>query len=192
MAVPRFESLNADLRNAVRDYINLNRHKFNENGTFDPAANPRDHVPIQLVKYRPGSSGEVATNSANAQDPQEETELSRTLSKAGACAIEALPEAAAAASLLGLGAPILQKPFVTKGSAPRTSIASKYMAPLIPGEFPARVWTPRPGNMKVLTKSIGRAVARWIPGLGWALLAHDAYRFGDCMLRDEGEHSPNI
>ena len=191
MAVPRLESRNADLRNAVLDYINLNRHRFDENGRLNPVAKAGDRVPMQLMKYRRGTSGEAATNSDGAQDAQEETELSRLLSKAGTCAIEALPEVAAAASLLSLGAPTISKPFVTKGSAPRTSIASKYIAPLIPGEFPGRVWTPRPGNLKVFTKSIGRAAARWIPGLGWALLAHDAYRFGDCMLRDDQENAPN-
>ncbi|MGH6890985.1 MAG: hypothetical protein ACREEP_01885 [Dongiaceae bacterium] len=173
------------LQSAIFDYLNLNRHKLDERGTFDPTPDERDYVPRELVKYQPGSAVEYEATGAEADDAEGSSGVSQALSKAGACAVEVLPEFAIAASLLGLGAGTIAKPFVTPRSAPKTSIASKYIAPLIPGQFPKRVWTPRLGNPRVFAKSIGRAVARWIPGLGWALLAHDAYRFGDCMLRDE-------
>lgn len=176
---------NEDLQEAIFDYLNLNRHKFDALGNLDATPDKRDYVPRELAKYQPGSAGEHEAAGVEADDAEGDSRVSQALSKAGACAVEVLPEFAAAASLLGLGAGTIPKPFVTPRSAPRTSIASKYIAPLIPGQFPKRVWTPRPGNPSVFAKSIGRAVARWIPGLGWALLAHDAYRFGDCMLRDE-------
>jgi hypothetical protein len=188
MFIPSQKTSNEAVKNAIFDYLNLNRHKFDEVGNFDPTADRRDNIPPRLTRYRAGpvQEGDRSHN----RPVTGATELSQTLSKASACAVEVLPELAIAGSLLGLGAGTIPKPFVTPGSAMRTSIASKYLAPLIPGKFPNRVWTPRFGNPNVFTKSIGRAVARWIPGLGWALLAHDAYRFGDCMLRDKEESIP--
>jgi hypothetical protein len=179
MFVPTDQAQAQDLHRAIFDYLNLNRHKFNRAGEFDPDADGRDFMPARLARDRPGPPSE------HIEGQDGTTRAKQTLAKASACAVEALPELAAAGALLGLGAPTIRKRFVTPKSARRTSIASKYLAPLIPGEFPMRVWTPRPGNAKPMAKSIGRAVARWIPGVGWALLAHAAYRFADCMLRDE-------
>ena len=187
MSDPRRKVPNEEVNRAIFDYLNFNPHKFDQYGSFDPTVDRRDYIPLQLAKYRPS----VTPEDKAVIPPAATYELSQTLSKAGACAIEALPELAIAGSLLGLGAPTIRKPFVTPGSASRTSIASKYIAPLIPGKFPTRVWTPRPGNAKILTKSIGRAVARWIPGVGWALFAHDAYRFADCMVREDQTDATN-
>jgi hypothetical protein len=39
------------LENAILDYINLNRHKFDLSRNFDPRPDERDYVPLQLVKY---------------------------------------------------------------------------------------------------------------------------------------------
>lgn len=78
------------------------------------------------------------------------------------------------------GLPLLDKPFVTKGSTKGTSIASKYLSQ-IPGEFPTQMKTPT-GVPKMFggsgmrmsgTKLVGRFVGRWVPIVGWGTLIYD-------------------
>ncbi len=76
---------------------------------------------------------------------------------------------------IGIGAPVVKKRFVTPGSSPRTSIASKYISKAIPKRYeklPRRIWAPTTVRPLALTKSTGRVTARWIPFIGWGLLSY--------------------
>jgi hypothetical protein len=71
-----------------------------------------------------------------------------------------------------------------EGATPGTSIASKYLSQIFTKELPFRVPAPTfrqlaRGNM-MYTKSLGRALGRWVPVLGWGLLAYDAVSVGIC------------
>lgn len=68
------------------------------------------------------------------------------------------------ASMVFLGQPILKKRFVMRGSAPGTSIASKYLSQMFPQKLPKRIFK---------TKILGRALGRAVPYVGWMLLAID-------------------
>ncbi len=80
--------------------------------------------------------------------------------------------------LIIIGQPIPgSKRFVLPGSSPGTSIASKILSK-IPLKSPVRLFAPvinKAGVRWVGTKLVGRFVARWIPFVGWALLAKDVY-----------------
>src|SRR5690242_18501813 len=49
MVYPLRKSSNESVQNALFNYLNLNRHKFDENGNFDPRADEGDFVPPILV-----------------------------------------------------------------------------------------------------------------------------------------------
>jgi hypothetical protein len=65
-----------------------------------------------------------------------------------------------------------------EGATQGTSIASKYLSQIFSGKLPFRVLSPTiPKLMRgkmVHTKTLGRALGRWVPLLGWGLLAYDA------------------
>lgn len=186
MVVPNPRASNRALQNAIFDYLNLNRHKFDALGEFDPTPDERDYVPPELVKYQPGPAGQYEAAGVEADEAWQE-DLSHVATKAGTCATEVWPEVGIAAGLIGLGAGTIRKPFVLPRSSPRTSIASKYLAPLIPGKFRDPVWALTFRKPFAAIRSIGRVITRWIPGIGWAMLAYDAYKLGDCMIREGGD-----
>jgi RHS repeat-associated protein len=74
------------------------------------------------------------------------------------------------------GQPILKKRFITPGSSGGTSIASKYLSKL-PLTFNKPVPTPianvKGGYRFAYTKSVGKAVARYMPMIGWVITAYD-------------------
>jgi hypothetical protein len=51
MFVPDYRARNKALQNALFGYLNLNRHKFDERGSFDPTPDVRDFVPMELASY---------------------------------------------------------------------------------------------------------------------------------------------
>jgi RHS repeat-associated protein len=70
------------------------------------------------------------------------------------------------------------------GATKGTSIASKYLSQKFPQQLPFRVPAPTfqqlaRGKM-MYTKTLGRALGRWVPVLGWALLTYDAVSVGIC------------
>jgi len=78
--------------------------------------------------------------------------------------------------LIGLGQPWLPKRFVTPGSSPGTSIASKVLNKAIPINSPVRlpsIVANKSGVRVVWTKSVGKFLGRWVPAVGWVLLAKD-------------------
>ncbi|MFM6497159.1 MAG: RHS repeat domain-containing protein, partial [Dolichospermum sp.] len=89
---------------------------------------------------------------------------------------------------VGAGLPIIPKPFVTPGSSPGTSIASAGLSKLFPQRLPTRVWAPTFVNPLARTAVVGRALGRWVPILGWGLLAWDAYNIAKCVAdcQDKG------
>lgn len=92
---------------------------------------------------------------------------------------------------IGAGAPVVNKRFVTPGSSPRISLASKYIPRVLPKGFqtlPGRVWAPTAVRPLAVSKVTGRVIARWIPLVGWGLMAWDVARIGRCAARcGEGE-----
>ncbi|MFM6630018.1 MAG: RHS repeat domain-containing protein, partial [Microcystis panniformis] len=89
---------------------------------------------------------------------------------------------------VGAGLPIIPKRFVTPGSSPGTSIASAGLSKLFPQRLPTRVWAPTFVNPLARTAVVGRALGRWVPILGWGLLAWDAYNIAKCVAdcQDKG------
>lgn len=78
-------------------------------------------------------------------------------------------------ALILLGQPLIPKRFVTPGSSPATSILSQTLGK-IPVKSPVRLYAPvinSSGVRIVGTKLVGRFISRWIPYVGWALLAND-------------------
>ncbi|WP_374565585.1 RHS repeat domain-containing protein, partial [Ideonella sp.] len=81
------------------------------------------------------------------------------------------------------GLPLVPKPFVTPGSSPRTSIASKYLSKAFPQRIP-RVWAPTFVRPFARSASLGIVAARWIPVIGTAILVYDAVSIAACTFGD--------
>lgn len=68
------------------------------------------------------------------------------------------------------------KRFVTPGSSRGTSVLSRELGDRL-GRSTSRIPTITNFPPRITyTKSIGRAVARWVPVVGWGILGYDAYR----------------
>jgi RHS repeat-associated protein len=71
-----------------------------------------------------------------------------------------------------------------EGATKGTSIASKYLSQAFPQTLPFRVPTPTAkllrGGKMAYTKVLGRALGRFVPVIGWGLLAYDAVSVGIC------------
>jgi RHS repeat-associated protein len=129
----------------------------------------------------------VENNPANLVDP---SGLKPSL---GRCLIKCSSDQLGLTTLFGAagaaaGAPTVKKPFVTPGSSPRTSVASKWLSDLLPQKMGRRLWAPTVVRPFAKTAVLGRFVGRWIPIVGWGLLAYDAVSIGfcanDCMKGD--------
>ncbi|MEK8031550.1 RHS repeat-associated core domain-containing protein, partial [Ideonella sp. DXS29W] len=81
------------------------------------------------------------------------------------------------------GMPLVPKPFVTPGSSPRTSLASKYLSKAFPQRIP-RVWAPTFVRPLARSASLGIVAARWIPVIGTAILVYDAVSIAACTFAD--------
>jgi RHS repeat-associated protein len=79
------------------------------------------------------------------------------------------------------GLPLVKKPFVTPGSSPATSVASKTLSNLFPQKLSRRVWAPTFVRPFARSAVLGRVLGRWIPFVGWGLLAYDAVSIGFCV-----------
>lgn len=94
----------------------------------------------------------------------------------------------------GLGLPLLKKERTGAGgrrAIRRTSVASVAYRQLFPQRLPFRVWAPTWKNRFSTTASLGGVVGRWLPLAGWALLAVDVYRFGQCLSRFHDRFDPD-
>jgi len=89
-----------------------------------------------------------------------------------------------AGGAVALGAPLVKKPFVIPGSSGATTVASKFLSAEFPQKLPFRVWAPTAARPLARSNVVGRIAGRWLPWLGWALLAHDAYEIGGCTLEE--------
>lgn len=88
-------------------------------------------------------------------------------------------------SLIFLGQPILKKPFVMSGSSPGTSIASRGLSQAFPQKF-TDILGKKTGTTiatSVGTNTIGRALGRFVPYVGWSILTYDVITmpWGDIM-----------
>ena len=101
--------------------------------------------------------------------------------KSVACAKEQLGiTTVVGAGAVVVGQPIIRKPFSAGGSE-GTSIASKGLAKLLPRKLSHGIWAPTTRNVFAQTPVVGRAAGRWVPLVGWALLAKDAYDVSSCI-----------
>ncbi len=90
-------------------------------------------------------------------------------------------DSAAAAATAASGLPVIPKPrggFA--GSSSRTSIASSGLSKVFPQRLPFSLPAPTLNNPLARTRVVGRFIGRWIPGVGWALLAYDAISIAKC------------
>lgn len=81
-------------------------------------------------------------------------------------------------SMIVAGQPWLSKRFVTPGSSPGTSLASKVLNKAIPLNSPVRLPAPivnKSGARIVYTKSVGKFLGRWVPWVGWGLTIYDIH-----------------
>jgi RHS repeat-associated protein len=96
------------------------------------------------------------------------------------CAADQFGLSALGTSLALAGSETIPKPFVTPGATEGTSIASKVLGRWGPR---GRFWGPTSKNLLRTTPFFGRAVARWIPIVGGALLGYDIYEIGQCTAK---------
>lgn len=166
-------------------------------GPFCPSAS---RGPKEVVFINGGDrsfgSGEGGGGGGNSDGPQSggESEIVVTAKKAAQCALDfyGIPTIAAG---IGVGAVAVGQPipgskrFVMKGSSIGTSVAGKALRGIRPDAGPYRVpvgdfvggkITGRPLGWTV-TKGLGTAAARWIPFVGWGILATDATAIGICI-----------
>lgn len=99
------------------------------------------------------------------------------------CALNELGLSTGALAAIGSGLPIPgSKPFVQKGASLGTSLASKTLSSLFPQRLnwslPAPTWR----NLAARSPVLGRIAGRWVPIVGWGLLAYDAFTIGKCTL----------
>lgn len=88
------------------------------------------------------------------------------------------------------GQPLLKKRFILPGSSSGTSIIGK-MSDAILGDLklPRRLPSITGGCCPRIayTKSASRFATRWIPFVGWAMLAYDAAKVTQCVCEECGE-----
>lgn len=109
------------------------------------------------------------------------------------CGLQVLEfETAAGASVVGGGLPVLPKRFQTTGATANTSILSSTIGnklgkmPMNPitnnRRWPTDVLDGLKPTIKITAK-LGRFASRWIPVIGWCMLAYDAYQAADCYKK---------
>ena len=84
---------------------------------------------------------------------------------------------------VGAGLPLVKKdgPSIdAKKASRRTSVASKYLSRAFPQRIP-RSWAPTARHPFSKTPYLGRFAGRWIPWIGWGLLAYDGIKIGICV-----------
>jgi len=92
---------------------------------------------------------------------------------------------AVGAGLALAGSESIGKSVVLQGSTGGTSILSHTLGRLLPWRV-ASTWTPIPGHWTARSAVAGRIGARWIPWVGWGLLAGDAVSVGGCIAACAG------
>ena len=103
-------------------------------------------------------------------------------------------ETAAGAAAVASGAPVIPYPrsgFGAVSSTGATSLASSTLSRAFPQRLPVRIPTPTVANLGARTAVLGRAMGRWVPYLGWALLAYDAAQLSNCLSSCEEEECSN-
>jgi RHS repeat-associated protein len=78
------------------------------------------------------------------------------------------------------GAPVIPKPF-SQGGSRFTSPASKYLSKWFPQKIPS-TWAPTAAQPLARTAVLGRALGRWIPIIGTAVLAYDVASVVACTI----------
>lgn len=102
--------------------------------------------------------------------------------KIGRCVEQQLGLSSAAGSaLVAAGQPWMGKRFITPGASAGTSLASSTLSKALPQQLPIRVWAPTSVRPFGGTKILGRVLGRWVPFVGWALLAKDAIGVARCL-----------
>jgi RHS repeat-associated protein len=88
-------------------------------------------------------------------------------------------------TLLGAGAvasglPVLPTRGKFGGATPGTSVASAGLSKLFPQRLPFSLPAPTAGNLLARSAVVGRILGRWVPIVGWGLLAYDAAMIAKC------------
>jgi hypothetical protein len=95
-------------------------------------------------------------------------------------------ETAVGAGMVGAGQPTRPKPFVQKGTSSGTSMASESLSKLFRNKrLPKRVWAPTANKPLATSNKLGRVLGRWVPWVGWGLLANDYRQLMQCLLECE-------
>jgi len=100
-------------------------------------------------------------------------------------------ETAAGAGLVASGLPVIPYPrtgFGAGSSTGATSLASSTLSKLFPQRFPRGIPVPTISNMKARTPVLGRAMGRFVPFMGWGILAYDVAQLASCLANcEDGE-----
>lgn len=82
---------------------------------------------------------------------------------------------------VGLGLPVIGARGKFAGATGGTSIASKCLSKWLPQNLGRAIWAPTLRNPLATSAVLGRVLGRWIPVVGWGLLAYDAISIGSCV-----------
>ena len=92
-------------------------------------------------------------------------------------------------SLTVAGSSILSKPFQMGNASKGTSFASKFLSQTFPQRLEKQIPTPRIGHLRSATPVVGRALGRFVPVVGQAVLLYDGVSIGVCTascINDSG------
>ncbi len=91
-------------------------------------------------------------------------------------------------TIMGLGLPTASKRFATDGASRRTSVISSFLRPpnTSPADMP-RLWAPTLNRPLAMTAKSGRFFGRWIPVIGWGLVATDIANSDDPVRTAVGD-----
>ena len=104
------------------------------------------------------------------------------------CAAESLGLPAAGGTAIGVGSlETIPKGMQPKGATAGTSIISKGLSTAFPNRLEKSVWAPTINNPRARSPVVGRIAGRWLPFVGWGLIAIDVAKYAACMRNCLGD-----
>ncbi len=105
----------------------------------------------------------------------------------GSCLAKCAADQFGATTLLGTAGVVTGLPIKTRrkpmGATQGTSIASKYLSEKFSKKLGSRVLAPTLKHPFAKSAVVGRIAGRWVPIVGWGLLAYDIGSIGFCVSK---------
>lgn len=141
---------------------------------------------VDIGDTRYGGGGSTGTQEPSAQDDN-------TLPDAvyDCAALSFGLETVLGAGLSAAGQPLLATRGKLWGATAGTSIASQYLSKIFPKVLNSSVWAPTLANPLAQSAVVGRILGRWVPVVGYVLLAYDAVEFVDCVVEHTAGNAPD-